>query len=108
MELLVSQAVLRKKGRFAKWMGDQEIVAMTTPKGIHVFSGLCPHQGGPMVQGDLKGALLTCPWHGCTFDLDNGSCVDIGTCKNLSGMKLQMIPFEIKGGDIYVHTKKSS
>lgn len=29
----------------------------------------CPHKGGPLGQGWLKGAIVTCPWHRFRFDL---------------------------------------
>jgi nitrite reductase (NADH) small subunit len=34
----------------------------------------CPHAGGPMGEGSLSGAELTCPYHGWAFDLTDGAC----------------------------------
>jgi nitrite reductase/ring-hydroxylating ferredoxin subunit len=33
----------------------------------------CPHRGGPLGEGELHGAIVTCPWHGATFDVETGA-----------------------------------
>lgn len=32
----------------------------------------CPHQGGPLADGWLEEAQITCPWHGWCFDVRSG------------------------------------
>jgi nitrite reductase (NADH) small subunit/3-phenylpropionate/trans-cinnamate dioxygenase ferredoxin subunit len=34
----------------------------------------CPHKGGPLGEGSLDGAVVTCPWHGFTVDVRTGRC----------------------------------
>ncbi len=33
---------------------------------------LCPHEGGPLAEGNLEGDSVTCPWHGWQFDVVSG------------------------------------
>ncbi len=33
----------------------------------------CTHKGGPLSEGELEGTVVTCPWHGATFDLTTGN-----------------------------------
>ena len=40
----------------------------------HAFASDCPHAGGPLSEGALDGAMLTCPYHGWTFDVRDGTC----------------------------------
>ncbi|HEY4463976.1 MAG TPA: Rieske (2Fe-2S) protein [Streptosporangiaceae bacterium] len=46
---------------------------------VHVLSDHCAHLGGPLHQGRIVGAdgvaCVTCPWHGSTFRLTDGSVV---------------------------------
>jgi nitrite reductase/ring-hydroxylating ferredoxin subunit len=35
----------------------------------------CAHQGGPLSEGELQDGTITCPWHGSTFRVDDGSVV---------------------------------
>ena len=40
---------------------------------IHALAGTCPHRGGPLGQGAVNGASLTCPWHAWEFDCSTGA-----------------------------------
>ena len=52
---------------------DGSVVALANVAGrLHAIDGLCPHQGGPLGTGALCGSILTCPWHGWQFDVENG------------------------------------
>jgi nitrite reductase/ring-hydroxylating ferredoxin subunit len=35
----------------------------------------CAHQGGPLSEGELRDGTITCPWHGSTFRVADGSLV---------------------------------
>lgn len=41
------------------------------------LSNNCPHAGGPMHKGKLRGSFLTCPWHGWCFDVKTGASITI-------------------------------
>jgi nitrite reductase/ring-hydroxylating ferredoxin subunit len=36
---------------------------------FYAISDMCPHAGGPLSQGWVDGTMVTCPWHGWSFDL---------------------------------------
>jgi nitrite reductase/ring-hydroxylating ferredoxin subunit/uncharacterized membrane protein len=42
---------------------------------IDVLSGRCSHLAGPLHEGTVSrdGSCITCPWHGSTFSLEDGS-----------------------------------
>jgi nitrite reductase/ring-hydroxylating ferredoxin subunit len=60
--------------------------AVETPWGVQALyriggevlssQAFCPHLGGPLFQGTLSGATVTCPWHQWRFDLRSGARVD--------------------------------
>ena len=35
-------------------------------------AGLCPHQNGPIAEGEIVNGCITCPWHGFQFDPNTG------------------------------------
>ena len=37
------------------------------------FQNICPHRGGPVGEGEVEGNLITCPWHGWSFDITTGA-----------------------------------
>jgi nitrite reductase/ring-hydroxylating ferredoxin subunit/uncharacterized membrane protein len=42
---------------------------------IHALDNVCTHMGGPLEQGEIADGCVTCPWHGSTFRLADGSIV---------------------------------
>jgi len=47
----------------------------------------CPHLGGPLFQGTVFGASVTCPWHEWIFSLETGTRLDL-LGRILGGAKL--------------------
>ena len=41
---------------------------------FHAIDNDCRHRMGPLGEGDLDGALVTCPWHGWQYDVTSGRC----------------------------------
>lgn len=42
---------------------------------IHAVDGICPHAGGTLVEGELKGSEVICPMHGATYSVLSGQVV---------------------------------
>jgi nitrite reductase/ring-hydroxylating ferredoxin subunit len=40
---------------------------------IFALEHSCPHQGGPIGEGDICGTTITCPWHEWKFDIRTGA-----------------------------------
>ena len=38
----------------------------------YAIDDTCTHRGGPLSEGMLSGAEVTCPWHGARFDIKTG------------------------------------
>jgi nitrite reductase (NADH) small subunit len=55
-------------------VGDREVALINIGGDIHALENLCPHRGGPLGFGDLKGHLLYCPLHAWPFDVRTGQC----------------------------------
>ena len=36
---------------------------------FYAINYICPHMGGPLGEGKLDGFVVSCPWHGWTFDV---------------------------------------
>ncbi|MEM9427282.1 MAG: nitrite reductase small subunit NirD [Pseudomonadota bacterium] len=39
---------------------------------VYATSNTCPHKGGPLEEGIVHGAKVTCPLHNWVFDLETG------------------------------------
>jgi nitrite reductase/ring-hydroxylating ferredoxin subunit len=63
---------------------------------IHVLPNECPHQGGPLGQGKLEGATVTCPLHQWQFDVTTGKGLSV------SGAQLRRYETRIEGEDLFI------
>jgi nitrite reductase/ring-hydroxylating ferredoxin subunit len=43
---------------------------------FHAIDNVCAHQQGPLAEGDVEGCIVTCPWHGWTYDVTTGRSPD--------------------------------
>ena len=63
---------------------------------FHAVDGVCPHQGGPLGEGILDGAVVTCPLHFWQFDVVKGHAPD------LPEAAITKFRVKIEAGEIYV------
>ncbi|MGI5119419.1 Rieske 2Fe-2S domain-containing protein [Marinactinospora thermotolerans] len=57
-------------------LGDIPLVIVRTGSDVHVMADECVHMGGPLSQGEYADGCVTCPWHGSTFRVTDGSVVN--------------------------------
>jgi nitrite reductase/ring-hydroxylating ferredoxin subunit len=54
-------------------IGEVPVVAVRSGGEVHVLADRCSHLSGPLSEGELSGDCLTCPWHGSTFRIGDGT-----------------------------------
>ena len=57
---------------------DRRIAVFNTAMGFFATEAACPHQGGPLSDGLVAGACVTCPLHNWRIDLTSGEVVSGG------------------------------
>lgn len=86
-------------------VGQHKVVQMNgTPVAIincngtfHAIRNICPHRGGPVGEGKLDGNVITCPWHGYSFDLTTGVNTNVNPSVHVDRFEVQ-----VEGDDIKV------
>lgn len=53
-------------------IGRYEVAVFRLGEEAVAYENACPHQGGPVGEGIVDGATVTCPWHAWCFDLHTG------------------------------------
>ncbi len=54
---------------------DGEDVALFNVNGTYCAIGaVCPHEEGPLHEGEIEGETIICPWHGFDFHVKTGEC----------------------------------
>lgn len=77
-------------------VGGTEVALFMCRGKVVATQGQCPHAEGPLHEGEVEGTVLTCPWHGWTFDLETGLSLEDDS------MTLIRYPVRIDGDDVLV------
>lgn len=89
----------------------REIALFHVDESIHALANYCVHQGGPVCEGQVSGAMferdgelvwerenefVSCPWHGWEFEIDTG--------KHITHPKYRLPSYDtvVRDGDVYV------
>ena len=56
-----------------KMLGDVPVIVVRDGQHTHVLADRCAHLSGPLSDGDYRDGCVTCPWHGSTFRVSDGS-----------------------------------
>lgn len=66
---------LGKPRRF-KLVGEEIVVVREADDTVRALQASCPHRGAPLEKGhQFAAGVLTCPYHGFSFDTSSGVCV---------------------------------
>lgn len=57
----------------------------------------CTHLGGSISEGEREGNVVTCPWHGATFDISSGKALSGPASRDLTSYKVR-----VQGDDIEI------
>lgn len=76
--------------------GDRIVAVFNVDGQLHALDGICPHAGGPLGEGALRGTTVTCPWHGWQFDVVTGK-----HCLN-ARITHGVFPVVVQGDEVFV------
>jgi nitrite reductase/ring-hydroxylating ferredoxin subunit len=76
--------------------GEEVVVARVGGR-CYAFGGVCTHDGGPMIDGELDGDKITCPWHFTEFDVKTGEVIE-----GLAEEPLPIFEVEIDGDELRI------
>ncbi len=57
----------------------------------------CTHASGPLSEGSVEGTVVTCPWHGATFDVTTGEVLGAPAFDGVKKYNVQ-----VEGNDIKI------
>ena len=80
-------------------VGGREIAVFNVEGAFYAIDNTCPHQGGPLAEGWLEGAIVTCPWHGWCFDVRTGRMTLGELCS------VDRFDVGVEGGSVFVATE---
>jgi nitrite reductase/ring-hydroxylating ferredoxin subunit/DMSO/TMAO reductase YedYZ heme-binding membrane subunit len=66
------ESIPDKGARIVAAKGGERIAVFRDGEQIGALTNLCAHQGGPLGEGRIIDGLVTCPWHGFQYRLEDG------------------------------------
>jgi len=76
--------------------GGKTVAVFNCDGSFYAIDNTCKHRGGPLGEGMVSGASVTCPWHGWEYDVTSGECsMD-------PAIKVQRFEVKVEGDDILV------
>ena len=76
--------------------GGRDVALFNVEGSFYALDNTCPHRGGPLGEGDLKGYLVFCPLHAWQFDVRSG------VCPVTESMRAEPIPVRVVDGVVQV------
>ena len=78
-------------------LGGQKIALFRVDGMLYALSDTCTHRGGPLSEGSVEGAQVTCPWHGAKFDITTGAVLGPPARQGV-----RSYPVRVTGADIEI------
>lgn len=75
IEIGTVQAIPRRGARCVTTPAGKIAVFRTQEDQIFAIENRCPHKNGPLSEGIVHGASVTCPLHNWVFDLTTGKAL---------------------------------
>ena len=72
MDIAALDDVPQRGSRVVKTPGGCVAVFRTAEDDVFALNNSCPHKGGPLSEGIVHGASVTCPLHNWVFSLETG------------------------------------
>ena len=56
-------------------VGGRDVALFRLGDEFYALDNLCLHRGGPLCDGDIDNEVVTCPWHGWSYEIKTGTMV---------------------------------
>lgn len=63
---------------------------------FYAIDNTCTHRGGPLSEGELQGAEVTCPWHGAIYNVTTGAVIGGPAPQNVAAYKVRVVGADIE------------
>jgi nitrite reductase (NADH) small subunit len=56
-------------------VGGRHVALFRLGDAFHALDNMCLHRGGPLCDGPIERGVVTCPWHGWSYEIATGTMV---------------------------------
>ncbi len=84
-----------RQGRVV-WAGTTKIALFLIDNQVYAIKNFCPHAGGSLGTGPVRGLVVSCPRHAWGFNVQTGACL------HNPAFAVQTYPVEVRGQEVWV------
>jgi len=97
------QDELMKKNRVLWRHNKSQIVVFISNNKVYAIDNRCPHEGYPLIQGEInpEKCTLTCQWHNWKFDIKSGDA-------KIGQDSVRTYPTKIENGSVWINLSPPS
>ena len=77
--------------------GDRRVAVFNQNGTLLAYDDYCTHVGGPVSEGSYEEGIVTCPWHGAQFRVEDGKALTPP-----AGGNLRRYPVRVEAGAIEI------
>ena len=74
----------------------RRIALFNSDGSYYAIDDVCTHRGGSLSEGEVNGTVVTCPWHGATFDITTGNALEPPATEGVVSYRVQVDGNDIK------------
>lgn len=82
------------------------LVVFNGQNGPAVLRDRCPHRNVPLSDGQVRGGVVVCPYHGWEFD-GHGVCRKIPGSDDASHIQAEVMPVHVEAGFVFSNTSET-
>ncbi len=71
-----AEDVPQGRGATVELLDGTELALYNVGGEFYAIENFCPHKGAPLADGNLRGHIIECDWHGWRFDVTTGACIN--------------------------------
>ena len=76
-------------------VGGRAIAVFRANGEVYAVDNACPHEGNPLIDGEVLGRTLVCAYHAWRFDLETGACL-------FGDAPVRTYPLEVRDGELWI------
>ena len=77
-------------------VGNKRIAIFNVDGKYYAIDDECTHAGGTLSEGEVNGTVVTCPWHGATFEVTSGAVLSEPAFESVNAYPVHVEGDEIK------------
>ncbi len=76
--------------------GGENVALFNVGGTVYAIADTCTHEGAPLSDGGVDGTVVTCPWHGASFDVTTGGLLGPPASAPVSSYQVRVDSDEIQ------------